>query len=41
MKNAHRAAIGTVTRGVLRRLQEAGFTRLVKRPEAFGVVAYK
>lgn len=32
---------GTVTRGILRRLQEAGFTRLVKRPEAFGVVAYK
>ena len=32
---------GTVTRGALRRLQEAGFTRIVKRPEAFGVVAYK
>ncbi|GAC1377870.1 MAG: methyltransferase domain-containing protein [Ktedonobacteraceae bacterium] len=32
---------GTVTRGVLRRLQEAGFTRVVRRPEAFGVVAYK
>lgn len=32
---------GTVTRGVLRRLQEAGFTRIVKRPEAFGVVVYK
>lgn len=32
---------GTVTRGALKRLQEAGFTRVVKRPEAFGVVAYK
>jgi len=32
---------GTVTRGALRRLQEAGFVRVVRRPEAFGVVAYK
>jgi len=32
---------GTVSKGVLRRLQEAGFTRLVRRPEAYGVVAYK
>lgn len=32
---------GTVTKGVLRRLQDAGFTRLIRRPEAFGVVAYK
>jgi len=32
---------GTITRGVLRRLQEAGFSRVVQRPEAFGVVAYK
>ena len=31
----------TVTRGVLKRLQEAGFTRLTRRPEAFGVVGYK
>ncbi len=30
-----------VVRGVVRRLQEAGFTRVVRRPEAFGVVAYK
>lgn len=29
------------TKGVLRRLREAGFTRLQSRPEAFGVVAYK
>jgi len=32
---------GTVTRGALKRLQEAGFTRVVRRPEAYGVVAYK
>lgn len=32
---------GTVTRGVLKRLQESGFTRITKRPEAYGVVAYK
>ena len=32
---------GTITRGVLRRLQEAGFSRVVQKPEAFGVVAYK
>ena len=32
---------GTVARGVIRRLQEAGFTRIVRRPEAFGVVTYK
>lgn len=32
---------GTVTRGALRRLQEAGFTRIARHPEAFGVVAYK
>jgi predicted methyltransferase len=32
---------GTVARGALKRLQEAGFARIVRRPEAFGVVAYK
>ena len=32
---------GTVSKGVLRRLQAAGFTRVVRRPEAYGVVAYK
>ena len=32
---------GTVTRGALKRLQEAGFSRVVRRPEAYGVVAYK
>ena len=30
-----------VTRGVLRRLQEAGFTRIAPRPQAFGVIAQK
>lgn len=30
-----------VTRGVKRRLQEAGFERVVRRPQAFGVVAYR
>jgi len=30
-----------VTRGVVRRLQEAGFRRVVRRPEAFGLVAIK
>lgn len=34
-------ASGGVTKGALRRLQEAGFTRVVRRPEAFGVVAFK
>jgi predicted methyltransferase len=29
------------TAGVIRRLQEAGFGRVVRRPEAFGVVAYR
>ena len=31
----------TVTRGVVRRLQEAGFSRVVRRPDAFGLVVYK
>lgn len=30
-----------VTKGVVRRLQEAGFSRVVHKPQAFGVVAYK
>jgi uncharacterized protein len=34
-------ASGGVTRGALKRLQESGFTRVVRRPEAYGVVAYK
>jgi uncharacterized protein len=32
---------GSVSKGVLRRLQEAGFSRVVRRPEAYGVVAFK
>jgi predicted methyltransferase len=32
---------GGVARGVVRRLKEAGFDRVDRRPEAFGVVAYK
>ena len=31
----------TVVRGVMRRLREAGFSRVVRRPEAFGLVAYR
>jgi len=30
-----------VVRGVVRRLQEAGFSRVVRKPGAFGLVAYK
>lgn len=30
-----------VARGVVRRLQEAGFRRIVRKPGAFGVVAYR
>jgi predicted methyltransferase len=30
-----------VSKGALRRLQEAGFSRVVRRPEAFGLAAYK
>ena len=30
-----------ITRGVVRRLEDAGFVRIHRRPEAFGVVAYK
>ncbi len=30
-----------VARGVVRRLQQAGFTRVARKPEAFGLVAYK
>jgi predicted methyltransferase len=30
-----------VSKGAVRRLQEAGFSRVVRRPEAFGLVIYK
>jgi uncharacterized protein len=39
--NLESKSSGTVTRGALKRLQAAGFVRVVRRPEAFGVVAYK
>jgi len=39
--NLESKSSGTVARGALRRLQESGFKRVVRRPEAFGVVAYK
>jgi predicted methyltransferase len=32
---------GSITRGVMRRLHEAGFSRVMRRVEAHGVVAYK
>ncbi len=32
---------GSITRGVIRRLREAGFSRVARRPRAFGVVAFK
>jgi len=34
-------ASGGVTKGALKRLQEASFVRVVRKPEAYGVVAYK
>ena len=34
-------ASGGVTKGALKRLQEAGFARVVRKPEAYGVVAFK
>jgi len=37
----HSKASGGVTKGVLRRLREAGFARVVRRPDAYGVVGYK
>jgi predicted methyltransferase len=39
--NLNSKSSGTVARGSLKRLQETGFKRVVRRPEAFGVVAYK
>jgi len=32
---------GRVAKGVVRRLQEAGFARVVRKPDAFGLVAHK
>ena len=31
----------TVSKGAMKRLREAGFSRVLRRPEAFGLVAYK
>jgi uncharacterized protein len=39
--NLNSKSSGTVARGVVRRLQAAGFSRITRRPEAFGVVAFK
>jgi predicted methyltransferase len=39
--NLNSRSSGTLVPGVVRRLQEAGFRRVVRRPEAFGVVAYR
>jgi uncharacterized protein len=39
--NLESKSSGTVTRGALKRLQDTGFSRVTRRPEAFGVVAYK
>lgn len=32
---------GNITRGVIKRLKEAGFSRVTPKPKAFGVTAYK
>jgi len=32
---------GNITHGVIRRLREAGFSRVARRPRAFGVLAFK
>jgi predicted methyltransferase len=34
-------ASGSITKGALNRLNEAGVARVVRKPEACGVVAYK
>lgn len=34
-------ASGGITKGALKRLKEAGFARVVRKPEAYGVVVYK
>ncbi|GHO44425.1 class I SAM-dependent methyltransferase [Ktedonospora formicarum] len=39
--NLESKSSGTVARGAFKRLQEAGFKRVVRRPEAFGILAYK
>lgn len=39
--NLESKSSGTVAKGAFKRLQEAGFKRVIKRPEAFGILAYK
>jgi predicted methyltransferase len=39
--NLEHAAGHSVARGVIRRLQENGFARVIPKPDAFGIVAYK
>jgi len=39
--NPNSKAGASLIKGVTRRLREAGFTRTVQKPEAFGIVAYK
>lgn len=39
--NLESKSSGTVAKGAFKRLQEAGFKRVTKRPEAFGILAYK
>jgi predicted methyltransferase len=39
--NLESSAGSTVSRGAIKRLKEAGFDRVVPKPQAFGVVAYK
>jgi len=34
-------SVQSITRGVIRRLEDAGFHRVARKPRAFGVVAYK
>ncbi len=34
-------SVARTTKGVVRRLQDAGFARVLRQPQAFGVVAYK
>jgi predicted methyltransferase len=39
--NLESSAGSTVSRGAIKRLKEAGFARVVSKPQAFGVVAYR
>jgi len=39
--NPESRSVGNITRGVTKRLKEAGFVKVAPRPEAFGVSAWK